>query len=92
MSHHWRVPLLWRMSKAEDSSGFFMYFDASREMPGVRELTEDEKSLTLDKQRSVRGLIRSDQLELEDGCEAEEAVSEAPSSFLETLWEGTDHV
>ena len=73
-----RESLSWRVFR-DDSGAHYMYFDASREAPGVRELTEDEKSLTLDKQRSVSGLIRSDQLELLDGC------TSASSESLEAL-------
>jgi len=65
----YREPLSWRVLKAPDVHGFFMYFDGSREAPGVRDLTEDEKSATLDSFRSVSGLIRSDSPEEIDGCE-----------------------
>ena len=57
------------MISAGDVDGYFVYFDASREAVGVRDLTDDEKSVTLDKQVSVSGLIRSDQAEESDGCE-----------------------
>ena len=75
----YRLPLCWRISKAEDFTGFFMYFDASREVPALRALTEDEKSLTLDKHGSVSELIRSDQLEDQDGCNGASRSLRGPS-------------
>ena len=45
-----------------------VWFDPDTELLTLRDLTEDEKSLTFDKPRSVSGLIRSDDRELIDGC------------------------
>ena len=74
------------MKKAdEDMHGFFMYFDALRECPGVRELTEDEKSAYLDSVVSVSAVERErDQIDLIDGCEGEHRLV-LPPSLLEDL-------
>ncbi len=66
-----RSPLSWRVAQLEGGGpeDCVVYFDASREAVGIRDLTEGEKSLTLDKLGSVSGLIRSDQPENIDGCE-----------------------
>ena len=45
----------WRILR-DDRGDHFMYFDAAREAPCLRDLTEDEKSVTLDKLVSVSGL------------------------------------
>ncbi len=58
----------WRVMR-DDAGDHYMYFDASTECPATRELTEAEKIARLDKLGSVRGMVRSDQLELEDGCD-----------------------
>jgi len=57
------------MLRADDSSGVFLYFDASRETPVLRDLTEAEKIDRLDKLSSVSELSRVDQPEEIDGCE-----------------------
>ncbi len=67
------------MTRAEDRSGFFMYFDASREMPGLRGLTEDEKIAYLDSVRSVSGIGRGrGPADVQDGCDT-------PEGFLKQL-------
>ena len=81
----------WRVFRHEDDGQYYMYFDASRETPGVRDLTEDEKSARLDKLVSVSGLVTPsgmlrDQM---DAFQDPRAVLEGPGPlFLETLWEG----
>ncbi len=55
---------LWRISRPDQGPGLFVWFDPEVERLTLRDLTEDEKSVTLDKLGSVSGSIRSDQLEL----------------------------
>ncbi len=59
----------WRMSKPELGPGLFVWFDPETEGLTLRDLTEDEMSVNLDKQCSVSGLIRSDDAEVSDGCD-----------------------
>ena len=80
----------WRCLQAQDEHGVMVYFDPRKERLTLRDLTEDEKSVRLDKLSSVSGLIRSDQLELLHGCEGP-FEGGAPQSVLDTLWEGTDY-
>ncbi len=47
----------WRVYKAEDLPGWYMYFDASREVPGVRDLTKAEKKAIVDTPISVSGSV-----------------------------------
>ncbi len=59
----------WRVTPAQDMYGWYVYFDASRELLTLRDLTEDEISANLDKLSSVSGSIRSDYPEESDGCD-----------------------
>ena len=59
---------MWRCHMADDGIGIMVYFDPHIELLTLRDLTEDEKSTTLDKLSSVSGLIRSDQAKIVDGC------------------------
>jgi hypothetical protein len=63
------------MARPESGPGLLVWFDPDTELVSLRDLTEDEKSLTLDKQRSVSGLIRSDHAEIIDGCDVPEGDS-----------------
>ena len=59
----------WRVFSTPGQPGVHVWFDPRTEILTLRDLTEVEKSVTLDKRRSVSGLIRSDQAEDIDGCE-----------------------
>ncbi len=48
-----RPPLSWRVRPAEDMYGWWVYFDASTEVVGIRGLTLPEKIARLDKLGSV---------------------------------------
>ncbi len=79
----------WRCFKAEDHHGWFVWFDPETELLTLRDLTEDEKSDTLDKLGSVSDLSPprvslGDQMDAFGGSD----VSEPPPLFLESLWEG----
>jgi len=81
--------LSWRVVPAQDQDGWFVYFDASQELLTLRDLTEAEKSATLDKLGSVSALSPSsdtlpDQMDAFEGSPA----GEPSPSFLEDLWEG----
>ena len=81
----WCTPRMWRMKKAdEDEHGFFMYFDALREAPAVRALTEGERIAYLDSVVSVSAVERErDEIDLIDGCEGQ--LSQLPPSVSEDL-------
>ena len=72
--------LSWRIFRDNPGGEHYMYFDARREVPGIRVLTEEEMSVRLDKLGSVSGSIRSDQLELVDACDGPDNEG-PPSSF-----------
>ena len=60
--------LLWRMIRHGDQ--YFMYFDPKTECPGVRDLSEGEKTVYLDSVVSVSAVDRDrDQIDIQDGCE-----------------------
>ena len=50
----------WRVGYAEGMHGVHVWFDPNRERLTLRDLTEEEKSVILDKLSSVSGLIRSE--------------------------------
>ncbi len=79
----YREALSWRIMRGDRAGDHFMYFDAAREVPAVRELTEDENLRRLDKLVSVSA-VETDyfQTDLVDGCDGSE--EEPPSSF--DLW------
>ncbi len=74
---------MWRCHAADDGVGIMVYFDPHIELLTLRDLLEDEKSVTLDKLRSVSGLIRSDQAEVADGCKAPGEPLQGLLHFLE---------
>ena len=58
------------MFRDDPGGEHYMYFDWTRELPGVRLLTEAEKRVRLDSVGSVSAVDRDrDQLEILDGCE-----------------------
>ena len=82
----------WRIYRHDDGE-HFMFFDARYESPGVRSLTEVERSGYLDSVGSVSAVdLDLDQPMLFDGCNssAEHLSAEPPSGFVESLWEGFD--
>ena len=52
-----------------DAGDHFMFFDASRELPGVRDLTEVERAAYLDSDCSVSGLFVDSESKEINGCE-----------------------
>ncbi len=68
----------WRMLGPESGPGLLIWVDPDTELLTLRDLTEDEKCSTLDKRRSVSGLIRSDTPEVTDGCDGSQ-LSLGPS-------------
>ena len=82
-----RDSLSWRIYR-NDAAEHYMFFDAAREVPGTRILTEGERSAYLDSVGSVSAVdLDLDQLELLNGCKVSSSL-ETPSDLLETLWEG----
>ncbi len=59
---------LWRLSSA-DPAGCNVWFDPTTELLTLRDLTEDEKLVTLDKLGSVSALAQFDHVGEIDGCE-----------------------
>ncbi len=70
---------VWRVSKPDQGPGLFVWFDPETERLSLRDLTEEEKSATLDKLSSVSGLIRFDQAKEADGCDGVRRDSPDPS-------------
>ncbi len=80
---------LWRVSKPEQGPGLFVWFDPETERLTLRDLTEAEKSDTLDKLSSVSGLIRFDSsYDVLDGCKR--AVRGGEQLFLHAGSTGED--
>jgi len=78
----------WRILR-DDQGDHFMYFDAALEGPGVRDLTELEKTDRLDKLGSVSALSPP-RGKLENQMDAFETKSEAPgldpqAGFVESM-------
>ncbi len=65
----WAAPRSWRVTECVGAPGLMCYFDPAIEEVQLRYLTKDEKSLTLDKPRSVSGLFRFVDSEEVDGCD-----------------------
>ncbi len=71
---------VWRLVTPEQGPGLFVWFDPDTERLSLRDLTEDEKAVTLDSVPSVSGSIGSDQPEAADGCNGE--LDEVQLPFL----------
>ena len=81
---------IWRISVPDQGPGLFVWFDPENERLSLRDLSEDEKVVTLDKLSSVSGLIRSDQAEESDGCNGA-LRKESPSFVQYSFLEEVDH-
>ncbi len=69
----------WRVMRPDSGPGLFVWFDPDTELLTLRDLTEDEKSVTLDKLGSVSGLLHDDHSEVSDGCAGAQGSSLGPS-------------
>ncbi len=60
---------MWRCFRTRGQSGLHVWFDPSEEVLTLRDLTDEEKSVTLDKRSSVSGMFPEGHSEESDGCE-----------------------
>ena len=82
----------WRISATEGQPGLHVWFDPAHELLTLRDLTEAEKSATLDEPGSVSALrLFRDYAEVIDGC-TEGPLPEGPLHIqLDLLHEETDN-
>jgi hypothetical protein len=71
----------WRVKPAEDTYGWFVYFDASTELLTLRDLTEAEKLDRLDKLGSVSASEPIDYSEESDGCDGTTSLGSLLGQF-----------